>query len=261
MLEKIKQLTEATEISSNSKNIFISFQNEIKRLLNNDSIPLTRQGLLELANKKNDSLKSFLDINLSKKSNKAIDLLCSYRFDIQGGYKGYKSTIDSVKQSFIEDIDYILDSNLPESLILGYDPDTDQTFNISQINTRFTIEKRNGFDDKLLPHALEEQDLIENGFIELTKKESDLLTSVYSLFSLTLDKGYDNDYGFGNIDNDITFIKNNFGLNIVNSNDFCFSNNHYFSFSNNDRPYLVLVVTRPSNNKLLEIKEQLSNYQ
>lgn len=263
---KIKQLRNSTssnggEVAVNLETPMLSLKSEIKRLLDNPNIPTSRNGLLELAKEKNKALNGLLSVNLAKKENKAIDLLCEYRFDIQGGYQTFKSSVEKAKESILKDFKYIETSLLPEVMILGYNPDTDVIYDISQVDCDFTIKKYSGWEDGLYPHGWENDndELNERGYAELSEEDLNAITSFYSITDISVDTGTDAEgYGFGNMDNDIRLIKELTGLHIVAKD---YNKFEYFSFEGNDRPYFIMVISRPSNENIAKIKQDIINYE
>lgn len=265
MLNKIKQLRNSTsantvEVAVNLEAPLNALKSEIKRLLDNPSIPTSRNSLLELAKEKNKSLNDLLSVNLSKKENKAIDLLCEYRFDIEGGYQTFKSGVEKAKKSILKDFAHLEASLLSEVMILGHNPDTGAIYDISQVDCDFTIRRYSGWEDELYPHGREDDidELNELGYAELSEEDLDAILSFYSITDIAVDTGTDSDgYGFGNMENDVRFIEELTGLKPVAKD---YNKFDYFDFEGNDRPYFIIVISRPSDKELAKIKQQIIDY-
>lgn len=257
---KIQQLRHSNDasISVNKERPIQLFKQMISNRLGNKDIPNSREGLLELARKKNDALNDLLSINLTKKENKAIDFLCEYRFDIEGGYQSFANTINDVKADLLKDYDLIEALSLPEEIIVCYNPDSDTLYDITEMDENFTIKKHLGFPRT--PHSLEDdnEELAENGFIEISFEISDMLISFYSISDFVVDTGTDSSgFGLGNLENDIDFVKKRTGLEPVSDN---FKDFHYFDFEGNDRPMIILVLSRPNNEDIAIMKQKMLDY-
>lgn len=257
---KIKQLrnSQDTSLSVNKDRPIELFKQMISNRLGNKDIPNSRKGLLELARKKNDALNDILSINLSKKENKAIDFLCEYRFDIEGGYQSFANTVCDVKSDLLRDYDLIESLDTPETLIVCYNPDNACLYDITEMNEDFTIFKHTGFSRT--PHSIsdEPETLIEEGFVELSQEIASMLITFYSITDFVIDCGTDHSgFGLGNFENDIEFVKDMTGLEPV-SNDF--KDFHYFDFEGNDRPMVIMVLSRPSNEDILKMKQEMIDY-
>lgn len=259
--QKIKQLRycDYVEHFVNNNKPIDAFHAEIKNQLNNTNIPISKQGLLNLALQKNDSLKRYLDINLSKKQQKAIDLLCEYRFDIDGGYQGFKNKIAKAKESTIKTLQDAMALNMPSTMIIAFNPDTDYIYDISQVDVDFTIKKHSGFHDTFYHIGIEEDadTLNEYGATELSEEQFDALAMLYTLSDLYVDTGSDNNgYGLGNFNKDLTYIQDTFGLAPAKPQDCC-----YEAFEGNDRPLIVMVVNRPNDDVIEKCIHQIENYE
>lgn len=259
--KKIKQLRNSKNDSVyvNEQSTMSLFNEMIKKELNNDSIPTSLSGLQELAREKNKTLNSLLSINLSKKERKAVDFLCEYRFDINGGYQGFKNKVNTVKNDLLKNFELFESTLPPEQMIVCYDPDNNTMYDISEMDVEFTIFKYSGFSRyPQASHGCAEE-LNEDGFIELSQEQCDLIQTFYSVSDLFVDCGTDDDsFGFGNMDKDIQYVQDYMGLN---PNDNSFDNFDYFQFNGNDRPLIIMVIARPTDDKIQNIKSDIINYQ
>lgn len=257
---KIKELRNSNNanVSNSTQKPLESLKTEIKILNNRDDIPTSRQGLLDLAKEKNSSLTRYLDINLSKKENKAIDLLCEYRFDIEDGYQTFKHRVEMAKKDIIDKLETALEEQYPETLILAYNPDNNYIYNMSNIDVELTIHKRSGFHQDVYTHGLEDEDeeLEELGINHVSINQLDVISYLYSLCDLYVDIGFDDTgCGYGNQTQDLNEVKDVLGLYPADKSEF-----NYHSFTGNDRPYFVMIVSRPSNEAIKYMIEKIKNY-
>lgn len=250
---KFKQLGRNTELKTNPNQVINALIASIKTSFSNNDIPCNREGLLMLAKSKNETLNSLLSVNFAKKERKAIDFLCEYRFDISGGYQGFKNVVDAEKKSIMDIIDRIIETDMPENMILAFDADDYLLYNVSNVETDFTPFKHSGFNNELIPNFKDKCELKEDGVVEVD--DIDAISIAYSLHNLLVDKGSDNsDSGLGNSDCDIKTMVEHFGFGVASDID-------YFSMSQNDRPFIIMIASRPSNEELLMLKEIVSNYE
>jgi hypothetical protein len=212
-------------------------ENKIKAEFKNFSpnIPFNIKDLDSLILDKSEYLLKYYNINLTKKSmNKARDFICEFKFDINGGYQSYKAVRERIINDFIDCFEKA--KALPD-VICCIITEEEEIYELVDTSIDIEVMKIRWSNDCFLY----DNDNPEVWSL-LSSENENIISSVYSASQMVSSARENSVMGLGNNDQDITYIKEQFGIvfNGVHYEDY-----HSLGNQNDDR--IVLMLTKPEN--------------
>ena len=229
-----------------------SFQNKFE----GTKIPTNLKDFDLLVEEKKSHLLEILHINLtSKKQRVARNLVAKFLWNAKNGY----SSIQGTWRNLIDEkIEYIKQSkNMPESMILVKDTNDDILYKLRESsNIDVQIEKRNfkNIQNLQVDEIFINDDLFQKHYEEMTSEYEAIMNSTYFLSEMAVDIGYisyGQNQGFGSKFEDFKYIKETFGISVLNHGT------TYHAVNDSEQPIVILKLVRSPNKDIQNLIQKL----
>jgi hypothetical protein len=197
-------------------------------------LPVTTSELTALIERKKAPLSDIYGITVTSKSkNKARDFICRMLLELDGGYQQLKGIWIKEYKAMLESL-YAAKS-MPDSLCMTFDYEECQWVCIND-NADLSATRKKWRIEKNIFQPEEN----EKVWKFVSGKEKNVISNVYAASQIVVST-HSADMGLGNAEQDLTYIKSQFGINFIGN-----ANVDYHSFSASEDA-IVILLTRPSN--------------